>query len=370
MNRYDDNPTILRGVPPVLDAVSETDDLRRRVNQQNDLSTDLFLILSRHNARGRRPVLVLLRSGGSVSAAVIFAERCILGAGTGLLRSGDQAGDGAVIASNSDRKEALLAAIRALLEQRRCHSVAATLSGIAPIAGVVPAEEGIYAESSCRLVHRRLPLSPTLEETLHSRFTTKRRRNLLYYYRSLSKTHDVEFVPDIPIGETQEAILQLASNSWPHRTPSEVAYHCEFLRRHPESFCMGIRLKTGIWLSLITGWRIDGITHMPWQLNHDHYKHESLMQVMRMHLIEHECNFGQAALSWVGGTVSFQTACESEFCIDILKARIGVKSALLRNVLAPAMFRRNPSAFTGGSLMLLLPTRSRGASNARLDPDS
>ena len=133
---------------------------------------------------------------------------------------------------------------------------------------------------------------------------------------------------------------------------------------------MGIRLKTGTWLSIITGWRIDGITHMPWQLNHDEYKHESLMQVMRTCLVEHECAFGQIALSWVGGTVSFQTACEPEFCLDILKARRGVRSTLLRYILAPLLFQRNPNAFTGGSLMLLLPLESRAASRARLDPDS
>lgn len=376
VNRYDDNPTILRGVAQVLVAIPQTDDLRRRVGQQNDLSTDLLLILSRHNAHDRRPVVVLLRAGGLLRAAVIFAERCVLGIGMGLLRAGDQAGDGAVIALTSERKAALLAGMGALLKQRRCHTVAATLSGVAqasgddPAEGDVPAEEGILAESSRRLVRRHLPLGATLEDTLRKRFTPKKRKNLLYYYRSLAKTYDVEVVPEIPIAEAQDAILQLSRHSWPHRTPTEVAYHCEFLRRHPECFCMGIRLKTGTWLSIITGWRIDGITHMPWQLNHDEYKHESLMQVMRTCLVEHECTFGQIALSWVGGTVSFQTACEPEFCLDILKARRGVRSTLLRYILAPLLFQRNPNAFTGGSLMLLLPLESRAASRARLDPDS
>lgn len=376
VNRYDDNPTILRGVAQVLVAIPQTDDLRRRVGQQNDLSTDLLLILSRHNAHDRRPVVVLLRAGGLLRAAVIFAERCVLGIGMGLLRAGDQAGDGAVIALTSERKAALLAGMGALLKQRRCHTVAATLSGVAqasgddPAEGDVPAEEGILAESSRRLVRRHLPLGATLEDTLRKRFTPKKRKNLLYYYRSLAKTYDVEVVPEIPIAEAQDAILQLSRHSWPHRTPTEVAYHCEFLRRHPECFCMGIRLKTGTWLSIITGWRIDGITHMPWQLNHDEYKHESLMQVMRTCLVEHECAFGQIALSWVGGTVSFQTACEPEFCLDILKARRGVRSTLLRYILAPLLFQRNPNAFTGGSLMLLLPLESRAASRARLDPDS
>ena len=130
MNRFDDNPTILRGIAKVLEAVPETDQLRCSVGQENDLSTDLFLILSRHNSRGRRPVVVLLRRGGVVSAAVILAERCVFGVGAGLLRAGDQTGDGAVIAHPCDRKAAMLAATRALLSQWRWHTVASTLNGV------------------------------------------------------------------------------------------------------------------------------------------------------------------------------------------------------------------------------------------------
>ena len=370
MNLCDDNPTILRGVPQVIAALPEIDDLRRRVGQQNDLSTDLLLILSRHDSHHRRPVVVLLRVGGVLRAAAIFAERCVLGIGIGLLRAGDQAGDGAVIAMASERKEALLAAMNVLLGQWRCHTAAATLSDVTPDGPELPSEKGMFAEVSCRAIRRYLPLNSTLSETLRQRFSFKKRKNLLYYQRSLSKTYDVEFVASIPIAEVEPALLQLSHHSWPKRTPGEIAFHCEFLQRHPECFSMGIRLKTGVWLSIITGWRLDGITYMPWQLNHDDYKDASLMQVMRTYLMDHECALGQAGLNWVGGTVAFQTACKPEFCLDILKARHGVRITLLRYWLAPMLFRRNPSAFTGGSLILLLPPQTRGNLNRGLDPAS
>jgi hypothetical protein len=369
--QYDANPTILRGTQQVLAAIPEIDELRRWAGRQNDLSTDLFLILSRHNARHRRPVVVLLRADGVLRAAVIFAERCVLGFGIGLLRAGDQAGDGAVIAPEKERKAALVSGIDALLRQRwRCHTVAATLSGVTLRSGEILEEKGMLTEFAGRAIRRALPLSPTMQETLNARFRLKKRKNLLYYRRRLSKTHEVEFVPQMQMAEAEQAMLQLSHYSWPYRTAQEVAWHCEFLRRYPECFCMGLRLKTGVWLSLITGWRVDGVTHMPWQLNHDAYKDESLMQVMRTYLVEHECAAGQAALSWVGGTVAFQTACEPEACVDVLKSRRGVRSSLLRHVVAPLLAKRDPGAFTGGSLMLLLDARSRGALSARLDPDS
>jgi hypothetical protein len=370
VNRFDDNPTILRGIAKVLEALAETDNLRRSVGQHTDLSTDLFLILSRHNSRGRRPVVVLLRREGVVSAAVIFAERCVLGLGVGLLRAGDQTGDGAVIAHPCDRKAALLAATRALLDQWRCHTVAATLNGVSSTVSDIPAGQRIHAESSYRMVRRYMALSPTLDETLSERFTAKKRKNLLYYRRNLAKKYDVEFVPRIAPEEIEAAILQLARHSWPRRSKREVDYHCKFLRRHAQSFCMGLRLEDGAWLSLVTGWRADGTTHVPWQLNHDEFKNESLMQVMRTYMLEHECALGQTALSWVGGTVAFQTACDPESCLDIIEARRGIRSALLRSLLAPYLFHRNPHAFTGGSLMLLLPPHNRGFHGVCLDPDS
>lgn len=370
MNRFDDNPTILRGLTQVLGALPQIDELRQRTGQRDDLSTDLHLILSRHNSRGRRPVVVLLRADGVLSAAVIFAERCFLGVGAGLLRAGDQTGDGAVISRECERMAALLAATRTLLSQWRCHTVAATLNGVTSAVGDGLAEDGIRTESSFRSMRRYLKLSGTFRETLVDRFTARKRRNLLYYRRTLAKKYDVEFVPRLPAEEIEAALLQISRNSWPHRTAPEIAHHCEFLRSHPESFCMGLRLRSGAWLSLITGWRIAGVTHMPWQLNHDGYKAESLMQVMRTCLMEHECAIGQTALSWVGGTVSFQTACEPEICLDIVKARRGIRSALLRSTLAPIIFNRDPTAFTGGSLMLLLPLRRRAVPGACLDPDS
>ena len=220
------------------------------------------------------------------------------------------------------------------------------------------------------MVRRYMPLGPTLEETLSERFTAKKRKNLLYYRRSLAKKYDVEFVPWIAADEAEAAVLELARHSWPRRSRREVGFHCEFLRRHAQSFCMGLRLTDGAWLSLVTGWRADGITHMPWQLNHDEFRDESLMQVMRTYVMEHECALGQTALSWVGGTVAFQTACDPESCLDIIEARRGVRSSLLRSVLAPYLFQRNPHAFTGGSLMLLLPAQSRGFPGACLGPDS
>ena len=311
-------------------------------------------------------MVVLLGSGGEVLAAVIFFERCWFGVGIGLLRAGDPTGDGAVIAAEPQRKAALLAGMKAVLGQWRCHTAAASLSAAPTYAGDLLPQHGLMADSSCRIVRRTLPLSESLEETLHLHFTPRKRKNLLYYRRKLFAGGGAEFVPDIPLGEIEGVLLELSAHSWPFRTADEIALHCDFLRRHATCFGTGIRLKGGSWLSVVTGWRAAGITHMPWQLNHEHYKHASLMQVMRTCVMQHEGASGQSALSWVGGTVSFQTACTSEACLDVLISRRGLRTTILRRVLAPLLYRRDPDEFEAGSLMLLLPAarRQMGQSDA------
>jgi hypothetical protein len=367
---YDARPTILVGTQQIVAAMSEIDGFKRSIGLQHDLATNLYLILSRHNSAKRRLVVVLLRLNGELRAAVIFAERSFAGVGIGLLRAGDQTGDGAVIAPLAERREALLAAMDVLLKLRCCHTVTATLSGVRPGEFPVSGEAGTLVEREYRVVRRYFPLSATLDETLRKRFSPKKRKNLLYYQRALFKQGDVVFVPEISSDGEEQAIVQLSGHSWPHRSQAEIGFHCDFLRSHPECFCMGLCGRDGTWLSLITGWRVNGVTHMPWQLNDERYKHASLMQVMRTCMLEHECSLGQTAVSWVGGTVSFKTGCEPEFCVDVLKARRGWISRVLRNAIVPLMFRRNPQAFTGGSLMLLIPAKSRAAERAPLDPDS
>jgi hypothetical protein len=367
---YDQLPTILLGTKQILEAMDEIDELRRSSGQEHDLATDLFLILSRHNSKDRRLVVVLMRTGGLLRAVVIFAERCFAGFGIGLLRAGDQTGDGAVIAPPAARISALIAAMDAVLSLRRCHTVAATLSGVGPGEFSAPQETRMLVESEYRVVRRSMRLSSTFDETLRCRFSTKKRKNLLYYQRALFKTGTVELVADVPKDQVRRALLELSHHSWPRRTASEVEFHCEFLRRHPESFAMGLRSEDGTWLSLITGWRLDGVTHMPWQLNDERYKHSSLMQVMRTCMLENECRLGQTAVNWVGGTVSFKTGCEPEFCVDVLKTAQRWIARALRYAIVPLMFRRNPKAFTGGSLMLLLPPERRTGECIPLDPDS
>lgn len=359
LNLFSDTPKILRGVPEVAAAADQMDALRVGVGQGDDLSTDIRLILSRHNSNQRQPVVVVLGSGGVSRAAVIFLERCWFGVGMGLLRAGDPTGDGAVIAAAPEREAALLAGIAAVLGQRRCHTAAASLSGNLTAFGGATEGPAFLRESSDRTVRRHLPLCPSLDETLRQRFTPRKRKNLLYYRRKLFSVYAAEFVPDIPKTEIEAALVELSANSWPMRTAREMALHSEFLRQHPECFAMGIRLKSGPWLSLVTGWRAAGTTHMPWQLNHENYKHASLMQVMRTCVMEHEGIGGQFALSWVGGTVSFQSACLPEACLDVLASRRGIRSAVLRHVVAPLLYRREPDAFESGSLMLLLRDRHK-----------
>jgi hypothetical protein len=307
----------LRNIAPKLEA------MRICLGMENDLSTDIDHLLSLNDRMSRRPVSVLFYNDDStLAAAVLFFERCLYRLPTGVLRAGDHAGDGAVIAPPGLRSATLMNAIDILLKDWRFHS----------IFGAVSHTEGESRSSlqnpdmsdwvTAREVRRRLRLANEYDETIDSVGRNMRRgiRN---------KRTDIDWISEMSPDEALDAMLYLKEHCSHGRTRWEIFRRYDFLRKHPkDGFALGIRDKSGQWMSFITGWRSGGVTYVPWAMHDQRLAYHSLSTVIYSYLIEHEVALGQRFIEWVGGvTERWSQVCESEECICITRIRPSFRSS-------------------------------------------
>jgi hypothetical protein len=106
------------------------------------------------------------------------------------------------------------------------------------------------------------------------------------------------------------------------------------LRGHGEFFSMGLRLPPGAWLSVLSGWRRNRVTYVDLQMNHMHYKKQSISAVMRSFLLEHEIALGQESINFVGGSsLLLRRYCEpTEPCTDIFMGKPGLRAKFFEMV--------------------------------------
>ncbi len=92
---------------------------------------------------------------------------------------------------------------------------------------------------------------------------------------------------------------------------------------------MGLRMPDGPWLSLLSGWRLHGVTYVDLQMNDMHYKKESISAVMRAFMLEHEIGRKQELINFVGGSsLLLRRYCEPiEPCTDVFIAKPGLRSS-------------------------------------------
>jgi hypothetical protein len=115
---------VVIGLQRLREIARELEAMRICLGMENDLSTEIDHLLSLNDWKSRRPVSVLFYDDDSTPvAAVLFFERCLYRLPTGVLRAGDHAGDGAVIAPPGRRRATLMNAIDILLKDWRFHSI-------------------------------------------------------------------------------------------------------------------------------------------------------------------------------------------------------------------------------------------------------
>jgi hypothetical protein len=150
-------------------------------------------------------------------------------------------------------------------------------------------------------IQRELPLKRTYYEMLAG-MGPRTRRSLSGKRKQLEAQTRVVFIPSLRPAQALEAMLSLQPRSVPYRIDG--FYHARYhlIGEIPGFFCMGLRLPDGTWLSVLSGWRRNGVTYLDLQMNDLHFKKESLSAVMRAFMLEHEITNRQELIHFAGGT--------------------------------------------------------------------
>jgi hypothetical protein len=144
------------------------------------------------------------------------------------------------------------------------------------------------------------------------------RRSLAKKRQHLESSSNVVFLPSLEPAAALEAMLALQPRVLPKRARKFYHARLRLLGENSDFFCMGLRLPAGTWLSVLSGWRLNRITYIDFQMNDMHFKKESLSAVMRAFMLEHEIALKQELINFVGGTsLLLRRYCKPiELCTD------------------------------------------------------
>lgn len=273
---------------------------------------------------GWRARVLVLEQAGHVVAAIFLRERTLCGFGTGWLRGGDGLGETLILCNPQAEPNLLPAAIEALLQSRRAFIVLLDRPvGVDdPLFGL--RSRSIRVRGTSPVIHWQLELQPTFDQTL-SAFGHRSRRNLRHALRSVA-ARGWEFIPRLAGPQLWEATDSLSRGSTHPFTETTGTARLELDRSVPGAFSMGLRDRSGRWLSTLTGRRTpDGTTDVFWQSNARDVPHESVCTDMRALLLQHEVAAGATRLRYIGGTCPLmQHCCSAEPSLQISIARRGL----------------------------------------------
>ena len=311
----------------------EIRDLRTRCGQQDDLTTDPEYFIAANTSRFRRVAAVLIRRDQELEACVFFMEHCILGVALGLLHGGDNNGESLVVGPEAFRVEYVHLAAQFLLGFWRIHGVFLRMSGSFRHCTDVMGPESRHCIFVARDTSSKLPLESTYRKMLAG-MGPRTRRSLAGKRRQLEERAQVIFLPVLEPADALEAMLQLRPRAMPRRFAKFYRVRYRMLCQRPEFFCMGMCLPDGTWLSILSGWRRDRVTHVDLQMNDSRFKKESLSAVMRAFMLEHEIACKQQMIDFVGGTsLLLKRYCRPiEPCTDIFLWRPCLRALLSKMV--------------------------------------
>ena len=359
------NIRVLQGRARILPWAPALESLAARCGQHGACHW-LHFFLNGATARFKHPMLVLQAQAGfdpgcltpenvdasQLRAAVLLSEYRPAGLRTHIVTTDDEGGWRSVVAMPADRRQAAAHALRAALSMG-AHLAVATIDVSSPATTPSPpAQLPLRAATRSRAVSMRLPLAPTLEDTLAT-MGRSTRVNMRYYRRKLESEHDIEFVAE-PLQHI--ALDEIARFQRASRYPSAPR---EFLRRIEAcqdrgGYISGLRVRGGPWLSFAGGWRQDRTSVLYMQINSPDWGKASLSMVMRSFLIEDEIRRGSDELLFFGGTPhSIHHAFTVNTVEDLLVRRESGLAELLVRTLPLARSRISPvgrSNFLAGML--------------------
>jgi hypothetical protein len=254
--------------------------------------------------------------------------------GLGLVRGGDALGGSFLIGEKAFALPFLNLAAQTLLQQRRIHGVSMTVKATrAECMRVIGAEEKHRAFAERTPVHKLL-----LASSYHAMLAGmgyRTRRSLAAKRRQLEQKAQVIFLSHLEPGQAVEAMEALRVTSQPQRIRKFFATRHRLMCERSEMFTMGLCMPNGKWLSVLSGWRRDGVTYIDLQMNDARLKKESISAVMRAFLLEHEIARQQKMIFFVGGcSILLGRYCEpGEICTDVVLARPGLRSAMFKRLL-------------------------------------
>ncbi len=316
---------LVMGKKNLLAVSAEILQLRRRCDQQDDLTTDPEYFVAANTLANRRCAAVLIRRDRELEACVFFYEHTRLGIGLGLFRGGDYIGESLIAGPEELHVQFVHLAIECLMKQWRIHGVSITMKARAEACIDVMGPASRYRRFNGLDIQHKLPLKSTYESMLAS-LGPRTRRSLAGKRQQLEKSTQVRFVSVIAPEQCLEVMLGLEEKAMPQRISDYFHARYRLLRGNPDFFSMGLRLPDGPWLSMVSGWRRNRVTYIDLQMNDMHYKKESLSAVMRAFLLEHEIGRGQELINFVGGSsLLLRRYCEPvEANTDIFICKPGV----------------------------------------------
>jgi hypothetical protein len=293
-------------------------ELRRRCGQEDDLTTEPQYFIAANTLPNRRCAAVLIRREQQLEACVLFYEHTRLGIGLGLFRGGDYIGESLVAGPEAHRVHYVHLATEALLKKRRIHGVSLSVKASPESCIEIMGPASNFRRFVGTLIQHKLPLESTYEGML-ARLGPRTRRSLAGKRQQLEKSANVQFLPELDPDQSLEGMMALEAKSMPPRNSKFFQARYRLLRANSDFFSMGLRLPDGQWLSLLTGWRRNGVTYVDLQLNDMNYKKESLSAVMRAFMLEHEIGRRQELINFVGGSsLLLRRYCEPiEPCTEI-----------------------------------------------------
>jgi hypothetical protein len=325
--------SVVIGNRGLLIHVAEILELRRRCGQQDDLTTEPAYFIAANTLANRRCAAVLIRRDRELEACVLFYEHCRFGMGLGLFRGGDYVGESLVVGREALHVQYVHLAVQALLKQWRIHGVSITIKAPAACCIEVMGPANHFKRFCGKEVQHKLPLASSYEGMLAS-MGPRTRRSLSGKRQQLEKGAKVQFLPALKPEPALEVMLGLEAKAMPKRTTEFFRARHGLLRTKSEFFSMGLRFAEGPWLSLLSGWRRDGVTYVDLQMNDMHYKKESISAVMRAFMLEHEIGRRQELINFVGGSsLLLRRYCEPiEQCTDIFLAKPSLRSQFFERV--------------------------------------
>jgi len=239
-------------------------------------------------------------------AAVLVYEYRLLGLPSRIFTSTDFDGNKAVIAPAKMRPTISALACRYLMEHG---AQAVHLSFAAPredtcqtcLQGAMANEKKCLWTTQTREVGATIALEKTVDATL-ARLGKDTRRNLKRYRRKAEEELGCTFVSEIKDKLTRAELSELNQNSTHPVSDKLIDRRLATMSTLAGVFCVGVRIASGQWISLLGGRRHHGVTAIDWQFNREGFAKYSVGTVIRAYLIEHEIAIGSRKLHFEGGT--------------------------------------------------------------------